>query len=63
MDLNLSKPQEKIEDRGATYMLQSMGPQTVRHDLVTENNNDNSLIWEQELSASLFHAIFAPRFL
>ena len=35
MDMNLSKLQEIVEDRGAC-MLQSMGSQRVRHDLVTE---------------------------
>ena len=35
MDMNLSKLQEIVGDRGAC-MLQSMGSQRVRHDLVTE---------------------------
>ena len=35
MDMNLSKLQEIVEDRGVC-MLQSMGLQRVGHDLVTE---------------------------
>ena len=35
MDMNLSKLQEIVEDRGA-FMLQFMELQSVRHDLVTE---------------------------
>ena len=34
MDMNLSKPQEIVEDRGP--WLQSTRPQRVRHSLVTE---------------------------
>ena len=33
MDMNLRKPQEIVKDRG---MLQSVGSQRVRHNLVTE---------------------------
>ena len=35
MDMNLSKLQEIVKDREAC-VLQSMGSQRVRHDLVTE---------------------------
>ena len=36
MDMNLSKLLETVKDRGAWYMLQSMGSQRVRHDLATK---------------------------
>ena len=35
MDMNLSKLQEMVKDKD-TCVLQSMGSQRVRHDLVTE---------------------------
>ena len=35
MDMNLSKLQEVVEDREA-WLLQSMGLQRIRHNLVTE---------------------------
>ena len=35
VDMNLSKLQETVEDRGG-LLLQSMGSQKVRHDLVSE---------------------------
>ena len=35
MDMNLRKPQEIVEEPG---MLQSMGSQRVRHNLLTEQN-------------------------
>ena len=37
MDINLSKLQETVKDRDAG-MLQSMGLQRVRYDLITEHN-------------------------
>ena len=36
VDINLSKLQETVESTEETGMLQSMGSQRVRHDLVTE---------------------------
>ena len=35
-DMNLSKLQETVESTEETGMLQSIGSQTVRHDLATE---------------------------
>ena len=39
MDMNLSKPWEKVKDRGPG-MLQSMGLQRVGHDLALEQQID-----------------------
>ena len=36
MDMNLSKLQEIVKDREAWHVLQTMGLQRVRHDLVTK---------------------------
>ena len=40
MDMNLSKLQETVEDRGG-LVLQSMGSQKVRHDLVSEQQQQH----------------------
>ena len=42
LDMNLSKLQEIVEDRGAWHA-ESMGSQRVRHDLVTEKQQMCSL--------------------
>ena len=39
MGMNLSKPREIVKDK-ETCMLQSMGSQRVRHDLVTEQQTN-----------------------
>ena len=36
MDISLSKLQEIVKDRGAWYVLQSLGTQRVRHNLEIE---------------------------
>ena len=42
MDMNLNKLQEIVEDRGAC-VVQFMELQSVRHDLVTEQQQQQSL--------------------
>ena len=44
MDMNLSKLQEIVEDIGKPGMLQSTKWQTVRHDLVTEKQQQQRLL-------------------
>ena len=43
MDVNLSKLQKIVEDRGA-WCVESMGSQRVRHDLVTEKQQQNTFL-------------------
>ena len=43
MDMSLSKPWEIVKDRGA-WLLQSMGSQKVRHDLVTEQQQQRNVL-------------------
>ena len=43
MDMNLSKLQKIVEDRGA-WCVEAMGSQRVRHDLVTEKQQQNTFL-------------------
>ena len=47
MDMNLSKLWETVKDRGGLYAIQSMGWQTFGHDLVTESQQQLSLVMRQ----------------
>ena len=58
VDKNLSKLRERVKDREAECAVRNMGSQRVRHDLVTEQQNDSETRawgWGPECSGWLEH--------